>query len=159
MSADAADLAHGLDHRTHALYRHILAADEHEHVAADRAVDRAGHRRIHGEAAAFRERLPERAHERGAAGGEVDPGLARAVGGENRPFSPRATCSTSFGPKTIVTTTSTAERTAAGCGAPCRAGLVDQRPGGLLADIVDDQREAPSPDVAGGMSRPWCRAR
>ena len=93
--------------------------------------------------------MPERAHERGAARREVDPGLAPARGGEQPVL---ASCdlfdllrSEDHGHHHVH-----ASENVGGIGSPFRA-HVDQGPGGLFADVVDDQREAPPQDVAGGM--------
>ena len=46
--ADPAEFAHRLDHWPRPLDVLILAADKHRHVAPNRRIDRAGHRRIDG---------------------------------------------------------------------------------------------------------------
>ena len=93
--------------------------------------------------------MPERAHERGAAGREVDPGLSLARGGEQPVLAARDLFDLLRSEDHRYHHVHASENVG-GIGSPFRAHF-DQRLGGLRADVVDDQREAPPQDIAGGM--------
>ena len=71
-------------------------------------------------------------------------------GAENSPFPPLATCFDLLRSEDHRYHHIHASENVGGIGSPFRA-HVDQGPGSLVADVVDDQREALSQDIAGGM--------